>query len=266
MEYLGSIGRLVPLRCASAERVQAAARYVPSVTVEGRRRVQVVPASPRAWDVSWGVARPGEVAALAAFASGAWGVGPFHWVPIQAHRGNLLTPREADLMQVASGPSWALSGPVLDAAGAWQGRSLAVSMSSSWGALFANIPVVPGKPVTWAADVRGSSSGALAMAFADSEGAVIGGGRYGAATPSSTMTRLSMTEVAPPGAASVRVGVRPAVTTLTRPQVTWTDGPVPYSAGHGCRSAVVDGFSEDLLVANSFGTYSSIGFTVMEVG
>lgn len=265
MEYLGSLGRLVPLRCASTERVGAESRYSARTTVEGRRRVQVVPASPRTWDVSWGAGTNPDIAALSAFTSGAWGPGPWHWVPIQAHRGNLLTPREAALVDVVPASFWALSGPVVGADGVLQARSLSVSLASGWAAPWRDIPVLPGRGVTWAADVAGVDGPALALAFFDVDGVQVGG-FYGTARAAAGMSRVSMYAVAPEGAATVRVGVQPSVLSLTRPQVTWTDTPVPYSAGHGCRSAVIDGFSEDLLVANSSGTYSNIGFTVMEVG
>lgn len=80
------------------------------------------------------------------------------------------------------------------------------------------------------------------------------------------LQRVSQIRVPPAGVASIRVGIFHTAKRVTRPQVTWTDGPVPYSPGQGCRAAVIDGWSEDLLVANRYGTYSNAGFTVMEVG
>src|SRR5699024_10729932 len=145
----GELGRLVPLRCASVERVQAAARYVDRVTVEGRRRVQVVPASPRTWDVSWGVANPGEAAALAAFTSGACGAGPWHWVSVDAWHGTLITATEADLAGVAYNDRWALGGPMRRESGDWSGQSLAVSVPSGSHVVVEGIPVLPGRAVTY---------------------------------------------------------------------------------------------------------------------
>src|SRR5699024_1022324 len=81
-EYLGQLGQLVELGCASTERVQSGPRYFPQVTVEGRRSVQLLPAPPRAWAVNWRAARREEVAALADFVTGGWGPGPWHWVSL----------------------------------------------------------------------------------------------------------------------------------------------------------------------------------------
>lgn len=264
MEYLGSLGRLAALRCASSERLDSGPRYTEEFTIEGRRRVQVRPASPRSWDVSWALGRPGQVALLSAFTSGAWGNGPWHWIPVQAQRGNLLTPREAQLLDRAavSASSVQDAGPVRDATGAWSPRSVTVTLTSGWVALMRGVPVVAGLPFTFSCDVEGSSP-QVHVAFMDAAGGTVGTQiQAGAGT---SMQRVSVSSVVPAGAVEAYVGVRSTVTRATRPQATWTAAPVPFSAGHGCRSAVVDGLSEDLVVANSFGTYSSVGFTVMEV-
>ena len=268
MEYLGSLGRLVPLRCASVERVQAAARYVPSVTVEGRRRVQVIPASPRTWDLSWGLADPSELAALSGFVSGAWGAGPFHWVPVQAWKHNLLTPREAMLVDHVPSSFWTTGGPVVAVDGTLAPRSVIFSLEGSWRSIFVDIPCIPGTPVTWSADISGDGSlkPSLMAVCADAAGDQIGSATEVFADEYDGLQRVSVTITPPPDAVSFRAGISFRVKRLTRPQVTWTDGPVPYSPGYGCRAAVLDGMSDDLIAANSFGTWSSAQFTVMEVG
>lgn len=265
MEYLGSLGRLVGLRCNSDQRVSASPRYSTSTTVEGRRFAQVIPTDARAWDISWDLSDPGEVSKLTAFTTGAWGLGPWHWVSVQAQRGNLLTPREAGLLDYEALQWWSPGGPVRDAGGAWSAGSISSSLTGAYGQLFNGIPVVAGGSVTWAADVQGDGRSALGLGFRDASGALIAG-VYGDELAPEAMGRVSMTVTVPDEAVSLHVGVRLGVTRVARPQVTWTAGPVPYSAGHGCRAAIVDGFSEDLIVANRFGTYSSAGFTVMEVG
>lgn len=264
MEYLGALGRLVALRCASTERTSVAPRYVERVTVEGRRKVQAFPASNRTWDVQWGLADPSEMTPLHAFASGAWGVGPWHWVPVQARVGNMLTPREAQLLEFVANPVWADGGPVRDATGAWQARSISSSLTGIFGQLFRGIPAIPGQKITWSADVQGDGP-ALALGFTNAGGTNFNA-VYGTAPATAGMTRQSLTVTVPDGAVSVYLGLQPSVSRMTRPQLTWTDGPVPYSPGHGCRAAVIDGVAEDLILATSRATYSSTGFTVMEVG
>ena len=264
MEYLGSLGRLIGLSCPSTEQVTPAPRYVTASTVEGRRRAQVRPASPRAWDLSVEVATPAELAALSGFVTGAWGNGPWHWVPVQAQRGNLLTPREAQLVDRASVSANLVqdAGPVLDAAGEWSPRSVTVTASSGWVSLARGVPVIPGLPFTFSCDVEGSGP-EVTVAFYDAAGTAVSA--HSQAGSGAGMQRVSVSVTVPDGAVEAYVGVRSSVTRATRPQVSWTAGPVPWSPGYGCRSAVVDGMSEDLLVANSTGTYSQVGFTVLEV-
>lgn len=269
MEYLGSLGRLVPLRCASTERVQSLPRYVERVTVEGRRRVQMIPASPRAWDVSWDLTYPGEETALAAFASGAWGPGPWHWASVDAWQGNLLTPTEADLTGVLYNDRWSLGGPMLRASGAWSGRSLVVAVPSGSHIVMEGIPILPGCAVTYGADVQASDPSVaprLHVQWADAAGGFISQ-QFIDGRVTGAVQRVSVTLTPPALAASARLLLDQTVSRYTAPQVTWTPHEVPYAAGHGCRSAVVDGMTRDLLYAADArrGSYSSIGFTVMEV-
>lgn len=248
----------------ASENVSRADRYVESLTVEGARRVQVRPAAPRSWSVDVRGASAGELSGLAAFASGGWGSGPWHWVSVAAQVGNVLTPREAELLDHIVRAEFTDGGPVRGADGTWAARSIRHNHPvPGWRSVHRGVPVMPGKPVTWAVDVEGTSPG-ITMLFLDAAGRSLDG--QSVSGSGAGMQRVSVSAVAPPGAASVTVGVRDTTTRFTRPQVTWTAGPVPFSAGHGCRAAVVDGLSEDLLVANSFGTYSQVGFTVMEVG
>lgn len=266
MEYLGSLGRLVPLRCASSERTVAGARYVESFTVEGARRVQAVPSRPRAWDVTWGARDGGELAKLDAFVNGAWGYGPWHWVSVAAQRGNLLTPRESLLLDRAgvSVESVQDAGAVRDSDGGWSPRSVRVSIASGWVALARNIPVIPGLPFTFSCDVAGAGTAPLIhIGFYDAAGGSVG--QFSKIGSGPGMQRVSRSVDVPAGAVEAHVGVRSQTVVATRPQVTWTASPVPFSAGHGCRAAVVDGVSSDLLVVNSSGPVSGVGFTVLEV-
>lgn len=266
--YLGGLGRLIEVPFTASEAVSTQDRYAVKATMEGRRRAQVRPASPRSWNVDVKGARPNEVAALSDFVTGAWGAGPWHWVSVQAQRGNLLTPREAALLDRRSSPGWVEGGPVVGTDGTLAPRSVLSARTSSWASLFTGVPVIPGVPVTWSADIAGDGAAApaLASSFADASGSPIGSGVTEPAPSAVGLQRVSQTRVPPEGAVSISVGIFWTARRVTRPQVTWTAGPVPYSAGHGCRSAIVDGWSEDLIVANSFGNYSNAGFSVVEVG
>ena len=257
---------MVEVPFTASENVSRADRYVESTTVEGARRVQVRPAAPRSWSVDVSGASAGELSGLEAFAQGAWGHGPWHWVSVAAQVGNLLTPRESMLLDRAGVSSASVqdAGPVRDSDGGWSPRSVTVSIASGWVALVRGVPVIPGVPFTFSCDVQGSTlPGQVQVAFYDAAGTQVSA--ESASAPNAGMHRVSATATVPAGAVSATVGVRSQTRVATRPQVTWTAGPVPFSAGHGCRSAVVDGVSSDLLVVNSGGPVSGVGFTVLEV-
>lgn len=266
-EYLGTRGRLVELSCPVAESVGMESRYVSDVTIEGQRRAQVLPATPRSWRVALDLERPEDIAAVSAFALGAWGPGPFEWVTAPAQIGNLLTPRESQLLDRAgiSTDSVQDAGPVRDSTGAWSPRSVTVTLSSGWAAIMRGVPVHPDKPFTFSMDVQGGTSApALHVAFYDAAGGAVGGS---ATTGSGTgMQRVSASYALPPaGAVEAYVGVRSDTVRATRPQVTWTPGPMPWSGGHGCRSAILDDLSEDLVLAVPGRSWSDVSFTVQEV-
>lgn len=267
--YIGSLGRLVEVPFTASEDVSLADRYVVATTVEGARRVQARPASPRSWSVDVRGATPNEVSGIASLANGAWGAGPFHWVSIQARQENLLTPGEADLTGVEYNDRWSLGGPMLRSSGDWSAQSLVVSVPSGSHVMVRDIPVLPGRAVTYAADVQASSASVaprLQVQWADVAGGFISQ-QYREGQVTGGVQRAVATFTPPAGAASVRLLLDGTVARYAAPQVTWTAHEVPYSAGHGCRAAVVDGMSTSLLyVAGPLrGSYSNAGFTVMEV-
>lgn len=263
-EYLGQLGQLVELGCASTERVQSGPRYFPQVTVEGRRSVQLLPAPPRTWAVTWDVARREEVAALADFVTGGWGPGPWHWVSLAAHRGNLLTPSQAGCRDRRSGSSALFTdgGPMVTADGSVAPTSVVSSLTSGWSPIWTTIPALPGTPVTFSADVEGVGA-RIIIAARSASGATLATAGASASIP--TVSRVSVTITPPPGTVSVEVGVQSTVARLTRPQVTWTRSAVPFARGAGCRAAVVEADPEELIALWDRVDYRSTGFTVMEV-
>lgn len=261
---IGEMGRLVDVRFTATENVSRAERYVQETTVEGRRRVQRRPVAPRSWDVSVPIGGSEDIAVLAEFFSGGWGNGPWQWVPVAAQVGNLLTPNESMLVDFRTTGSYLSDGgPMLLADGTWAGRSVNVDLSSGWiGVNGRDIPVIPGKPVTWAADLEGDGPQLHLQFFNDA------GGNLGIHTSSGSGSgplRRSVTATAPPGAVYASVGVRSGTTRVARPQVTWTPGRVPWSAGHGCAAAVIEGLTEELLTVDHVGPQSSASFTILEV-
>lgn len=262
--YLGELGRLVEVPFTAAEDVAREDRYVTETTVEGRRRAQVRPATPRSWTAEMPLGLGTELDVVESFAWGAWGRGPWHWVPVSAQAGNLLTPQEALLIDRVSSSTLVDAGPVRSSDGAWAGRSVGVSLSSGWVALTRGIPVVPGKPFTWTVDVVGAGDvPQVQVAFFDAAGGQISTAvGTGAGTG---MQRVSVTADVPAGAVTAWGGVRSTVSRAVRPQATWTDAVVPYAPGHGCRSAILDGLSSALIVIDREGITSRASFSIQEV-
>lgn len=265
MEYLGSLGRLVGLRCASTESSGATDRYVTQTAIDGQRRAQIVPGAPRTWSADWDLAYPGEGAALQGFTSGAWGPGPWHWVPVQAQHENLLTPREAMLLDFYPTGTLSVGGP-LHVNGVRAPRSLLHSRASGWSPVFRYVPVVPGRAVTWTAEINGPGGVAprLVIQMVDAAGGTISN-TYGTGAVTSAVQRVSVTVTPPSNAVAFHACLDYTATRLIRPQVTWTTGPVDYGPGHGCRSAIIDAASTSVLLSTRDRSFSSVGFTVMEV-
>lgn len=261
---IGEMGRLVEVRFTATENVSRTERYAEEFTIEGRRRVQLRPHAPRSWGVSVPIGGSEDIAVLAEFFSGGWGNGPWQWVPVAAQVGNMLTPEESMLVDFRTiGSYLEPAGPTRASDGSFVGRSLAVDLSSGWvGVNGRDIPIIPGREVTWAADVEGSGP-QLTMSFFNEAGATTG--LHSSNSGGSGMTRVSVTATPPPGSVYASVGVRSSVTRITRPQVTWTPGPVSWSAGHGCGMVVLEGLSEELLTVDHTGPQSSASFTILEV-
>ena len=269
MIYLGSLGRMIGIKCPASQNVQAEERYTPSVTLEGRRKMQARPVGRRTWSLQTSDATtPAEHSLLSQFADGAWGNGPFVFLPADALATNILTP-EASLSApgeyvLTSGVTVTEGAPLRTPDG-WAARSL---IKSTTNGLFLGKDLVPvpfaGK-VTVAAYVRGSG-GAAGVAFYDSAGGSLGTS-YSSVTAGATNVVRSWVTVTPPvGAASCRVLVNSATQQTAWPSVTWTDKLQPFGEGQGCLKAVVSSMSRDQVLAVPGNTYSNVGFTVMEVG
>lgn len=266
-DYLGNAGRLIAFECETSGEIEFSERYALATTIEGRRRAQIIPEAPRVWGGTWPATGKSQMAKLHAFISGAWGPGPWHWVPQQAHSQNVLTPREAMLVGLTVLPSGlSIGGPTLDSDGEWAPRSLIVSTTATAAVYIRNVPVIEGTVITYSADIsRRTGIPGLTVGFYDALGAPVAGALAGYGTGTNGMQRVSVTGIVPPGAVTMGLGVRAEVSTLVRPQVTWTDEPVEFSAGYGCRSAIVDAMSEELLLQTCGDSFSKAGFTISEV-
>lgn len=263
--YLGSLGRLVPVECG-AEQVSLAPRHRFETSLEGRVFAQVLPVARRSWAMQVGVAS--ALGTLHDFVSGAWGAGPFVWVSDEASAGNVLTPSQAEFRVPPA--STASAGPRRGSDGEWAASSLLSSYTGAAGTpVITDVPVVPGVPVTASVDVSRFPAGAaprivlrtITSTGAFNQSVIVAGSAVDG------MQRVSATITPDALAASARIDIMSDVQYLTRPQVTWTAGPVPYRPGAGCAQAVVDDMSSTILSAvRGRPVLSGVSYVVQEVG
>lgn len=271
MIYFGINGRLIPVKCPSVQRVDDGERYQFAMTLEGKRKAQVVPgARRRVWDLVLGdVTTPEQVSALRGIASGAWGDGPFWFIPAEAPNTNMLEPGVASCDPAAGLASTNAPGGPLRVEGRWFGRSLQNDSAPGhihFGGSGGGLSPAPeaGSPVTASVFVEGAGAGAQ-VAFWDAAGdfhsAVSSSGTASAGQP----VRSYVTTSVPSGAVWVSVRAVNAVR-AAGPCLSWSDKLLPFSDGRGASKVVVDQVSSDLVYTQPGRTYQNVSFTVTEVG
>lgn len=270
--YLGTLGRLVSLKCPAAQASAVADPFTVETTVEGRVKAQRRPLARRSWSLDTRVASPREVAALAEFTTGVWGRGPFVFVSADAPVVNLLTPEESSLdpSVLAGGPSGGgvLDSPPMLTPDGWAGRSL-LKRDGVFARIAERIPVIPGRPVTGSAYVRADAQAAFVrLQFVRADGSEVS--QHNSPTAFASVERRWVTATVPYDAAWANLWVTGSVVQVARPAVTWTAQPFEYGDGQGCKKAVVRPGGRDLLAAwrtpGISGRWSDLSFTVQEVG
>lgn len=271
MIYLGTLGRMIGIKCPASQNVETEERYTFETTLEGRRKAQAKQAARRSWALrTTDATTPAETAVLTQFAQGAWGPGPFQFVPADASHTNLMTPDGSFTIDEQPSSHVLRGGPVDLGADGWAAQSLVsddpLVNFEMFGSL-AYTPVLPGRSVTasaWISAVPGSTA-RVRLYWYDANTVLLGGLLSREVSPSEGMVRASVTGVPPAGAVSCRV-VTLRAARLARPAITWTETVQPWAAGEGCRQAVVSAGSRDLVLAVPGATYSNMSFTVTEVG
>lgn len=267
--YLGTLGRLVPIRC-NAQEISYEDLTSIEYTLEGKRKAQVSNnGGRREWGVGIPLAHPGEAAKVMAFRNGEWGNGPFVWIAPDAPVTNLLTPDAASCAPGAyvlgSGVTAAVAGPMLTPDG-WAGRSYSKGTENS---LFFGVdrsPVIQGQAVTASAYVLGDGAKA-GIAWYDSAGLAVGTAATSTASGTAgTVTRSSVTAMPPVGAVSCRPYVNSPTTQTARPALTWTDSPQKWDGGQGCNKAIITERQRGTVLAAPGVQLATSSFTITEVG
>ena len=261
--YLGTLGRLIEIKCPTSLQDSRSGGFTFATTLEGKVKAQALPGGRRVWDVELGqLTTPDDLQRLEQFAQGAWGAGPFVFVPADAPVTNVLPPRVASLDPAVLSAATAPDGPLLTPEG-WAARSVSRTQTIGYFGT-AHSPVVSGQPVTGAAYVLGADGG-VRLYWYDRDGAQISWNTSPVRSTASEVVRSHVTALPPEGAVSCRLsfvfGAQAAW-----PTITWTDRLMPVSPGHGCDRAVVHGVSKDVVRATETQQLYSAGFTVTEVG
>ena len=279
MIYLGTLGRMVPVGCVADQRVVSADRYAFQTTLEGRVKAQARPVGRRVWDLRLPqTSTPTDLAQVEAFAHGGWGPGPFRFVPTEAPITNLLPPDVA-ACKSHENPSVVImdGGPMVQPDGSWSPSSymnpnpsltmfFGVADGPGFGPGHA-IPVLPGGVVTAAVTLLGEAAN-VTLRFYDAADVNISTFESPVQATAGTPVRSFVTGQVPSRAVACRITARNTVQG-SMPQVTWTNGPVDWSGGRGCKAAVVLGGSRDLVMSGHRGsdrTYEGLDFSVQEVG
>lgn len=271
MIYLGTLGRMIGIKCPASQNVETEERYTFETTLEGRRKAQAKQATRRSWALrTTDATTPAETAVLTQFAQGAWGPGPFQFVPADAPHTNLMTPDGSLCLEQQRVEGVFRGGPVDLGLDGWSAQSLVASdpqvQTELYGS-FAYTPVLSGVPVTGSAWISAASSSQayVRLYWRDSAGVILGTSASRGVSAAEGLTRVSVTAVPPAGAVAVQI-VSLWAARLTRPALTWTRELHPWGSGQGCSKAVVSSMSSDLVLAVPGHTYSNVSFTVTEVG
>lgn len=268
MIYLGTPGRMIGIKCPASQSLDHDERYTFQNTLEGRRKAQTRPLGRRTWSLQTSDATtPADVGTLMQFVSGAWGSGPFVFVPADAPNTNLLTP-EASLcdpleVTLATGGAVLDTPPMVTPDGVFA-RSYVKSTANSLFFGKYRVPVLGG-PVTGSAYVLGAG-GAVQISWYDTTGAVMNTVVSSVKSTAGTVVRSYLTATPPVGAVSCMLSVNASATQACAPQLVAGHMLLAWADGQGCGKAVVHSVSRGQVLAAPGATYSNLSFTVSEVG
>lgn len=227
--YLGVLGNMFPIIPASSTSIASPDRFI---FQEARTRRWAFVSTPpgkelRTWEVNTDLLSTSEAGLLEELRSGVWGLGPFIFIPCEAHDTNILTPAQSVLTGVGS------AGSLVTASRERVKAAVGLNGTTS---VFTNAPVIPGLPLTLSLDVAGAST-SLELRFLTSGNALVGSKQY--VKESALAERVSFGVLSvPSGAAKAELSVAGAVA-IARPQLTWTAQRMPWSAGRGASQVVI---------------------------
>lgn len=272
--YLGPVGMLTRLKCASQLTVddEGPVRY--RVSVSRRRYAQVMAPGRtlRTWQVQLSEGTSTEMVSIVDQLSRGLVPGPYVYYSEQAAASNILTPQESavppDYAGQMRGGSVTVSDPSTPR---WDGRVLSTVTQTATGIVpvGGRVPVPDVTPLTASVYLTAQAGRApqLVVRQYDPQGVLIREDRAQGAVDAA-LERVHLTVETDPRAVTVQLGTVGALRTAA-PAVSLTDRLVPWTRGQGCRAAMVSRLSESVTLAEAGvpgGTLSAFSFTITEVG
>lgn len=264
MSFLGPVGSLIPVKCAS-QLTSSGGREVSFARTLGKQKAFLGRVTAREWDVDIGLATPSELSGLRWLAS--YARGPLVWYGPDAVIGNVLDEPVAGLVP---GFHNGVEGPMVEVQPeTWVKAALpstsALSLPFRSGVVDP-VPVVAGQPVTISAWLRGNTlSGRqnLTVFWRNIDNTVISsqGVDFGV---SPGFERRVATLIPPLSAAGFTIQF--FAQQVAGPSVTLTDQLMPYSPGRGAKRVVAHGLQDAVIRAIENQQYQSLIFSLTEVG
>lgn len=260
--FLGPLGSLIPMKCASRLAVSGG-RDVTLARTLGSQKAFLGQVRARQWDVVIGLAKPAELSGLSWLAE--YSDEPLVWYSPDATVGNILSP---DLSGLYGPVHDGMEGPLIEVEpGVFVKSALpevdvgyfAMPRISPVGSI--PVPVPAGATVTASMWVRGPDA-RVSITWWDALKNSVGfaGSDY---LNLPEFERISVTAVAPPGATGLTMSLRG--TQVAGPAVTLTDELMPYSPGQGAFRTVVHGLDKEVLRATTVQQLSALSFVISEV-
>lgn len=264
MSFLGPVGSIIPVKCAS-RLTSSGGRQVSFQDTLSKRKAFLGKVTAREWDVDIGLAKPSELSGLRWLAENV--NAPMVWYSPDAVVGNILTPAQADLTPTTHD---GLEGPLVEVEPGVHVKSASptgdpLALRDPDGALHM-APTSAGRQLTVSAWLRGNTLSGRQMIrviWRNFSGANIGQSDTNFDV-SSVFARRAATVTPPAGAVGFNVMFYAAQ--VAGPAVTMTDEVTPYSPGRGATKVIVHGLSDAVIRATETQQLGSLSFRVTEVG
>jgi len=274
--WAGRIHELVELRSLRRLRESPIDQSTFTHGLSGRRRARVAPSVSRSWSCEVAMADPAGLATLEEFY---WAHrGEPLWLVTEAARvQNVLPPPGVEhdrAREVLVPKGWktgnaetflAAAGPVATVDGV---AAASVLVTGGGQARLPIVPVLPGVPFTISAYVNPGGTLGVAWMQDGVTQSVSASSAPAGALVDGALQRAFLTLTPAPGQTAVQLRGNAGVTTIARPQLTWTPGVVPYVPGRGAEKVIFGPLNQDVqaLAVNGARNLSSFTYTIQEVG